>query len=138
TQAIPPLRLPHSDKRGLEQRADDAERELPLEVTAPRVQDFHPGCRSPPARGGEESRLADAGAALDQDETPCPLSRGIDECTKLRQLTFALEQIGCCRHSGPFLGPQSLRLFLGVVLIAKASPQFPASPQVDSEKRRRP
>ena len=102
------------------------------------MEDFHPGFRSPPARGGEEARLADAGAALDQDETPCPLSRGIDERTKLRQLTFALEQIGCCRHSGPFLGPQSLRLFLGVVPIAKASPQLPASPQVDSEKGRQP
>jgi len=45
------------------------------------VEDLHPGFLSPLARGGEEARLADAGAALDQDETPGPLSCGIDERT---------------------------------------------------------
>src|SRR5204863_10132086 len=96
------LCLASAGKGGLKQLADDSERELPLQLAAAGVEDLHPGFRSPLARGGEEARLADPGAALEQDETPCPLPGGADERTELRELTFALEQIGCCRHSGPF------------------------------------
>jgi hypothetical protein len=39
----------------------------------------------------------------------------------LRDLAVALEQIGCSRQAGFLPGPQILGLFLGVVLIAKAS-----------------
>src|SRR6266516_6505738 len=94
TQDVPPLRLPYAGKRGLEQLADDPERELPLELAAPGVEDFHPGFRSPPARGREEARLADAGAALDQDEAPGSLVDRIHERTELRELAFALDQLG--------------------------------------------
>src|SRR5204863_2584443 len=114
--------------------AHNPERQLPLELAAPRVEDSHPGFRPPPSRGGEEARLADAGAALDQDETPCPLSRGIDERTKLRQLTFALEQMGCCRHSGPFSRAPNPTPFLRGRPHDEGVLQWSASPRQTSSK----
>ncbi len=129
TQDFPPLRLPSPSKGGLEQLADDPERELPLELAAASVEDLHPCFLSPLARGGEEARLADAGAALDQDETPCPFPGGADERTELRELTFALEQIGCCRHSGPFSRAPNPTAFLRGRPHREGVPQWSASPR---------
>src|SRR6266480_2670051 len=134
TQDLPPLRLPSPGKSGLEQLADNPERELPLELAAASVEDLHPCFLSPLARGGEEARLADSGAALDQDETPCPVPGGADERTELRELTFALEQIGCCRHSGPFSRAPNPTAFLRGRPHREGVPQWSASPRWTARK----
>ena len=61
----------------LEELADDTEREVVLELSAPRGQHAEAPCGRLPSRLGDEPGLADPGRALDDDQTggsPCGLA----------------------------------------------------------------
>ncbi len=82
-------------RRGRDQRLEelphDAEREVALELAAPRGEDAHPaGGRS--ADGGEEPRLADPGGALDHHEVAVAAARGVRERVERGQLGVAFQQ----------------------------------------------
>ena len=92
-----------SGKRRLEELADDAERELALELGAPRAQHPHAAARPPLPHRGEQRRLPDAGRPLDDDEPAAPGAGLVQGAVDPRQLVAPLEQ----RSGGP--GPPHKR-----------------------------
>jgi hypothetical protein len=71
-QQLAALRLGCLGQLGLEQLADDAERELPLELRSPRAQHPHPFARSRLTRRREQRCLPDPSRSLQHDEPASP------------------------------------------------------------------
>ena len=79
-------------EHGLEELANDTERELVLPLAAARGQYPHPRGGRERARLADEPRLPDAGVALDRDEATVAPARNLDHRAQRRELRLALEQ----------------------------------------------
>ena len=79
-------------EHGLEELANDAERELVLPLAAARGQHPHPRRGRERARLADEAGLPDPGVALDRDEATVAPARNLDHRAQRRELRLALEQ----------------------------------------------
>ena len=79
-------------ERGLEELADDAERELTLELAAPRAEHTHVVPAGLGAELGEQPALPDARGPLDEREPADPLDGVPQGVMKRRDLAVALEK----------------------------------------------
>lgn len=95
-----------SSHQGFEQLPRHPERELALQLTAPRRVDRHPRPLGTWPQLCKQRSLPDARASLDDKETPLTHDRGSDELVNLRELRLTLEKVTTSdRGSSPAIWP---------------------------------
>ena len=85
-------RLGRGAEGGLEQLAHDPERELALQLGAPRPQHAHAGGVGEPGGVGQEGRLADPGRALDRHQGAASAARPREGRVDAREIALPLQQ----------------------------------------------